>query len=171
MKKIVVTFLSGLLLFSHVSMPAFASDSPDASEAASETIVFEAPSDDIKPNSSSMVDYIASEAKKASNESISDEKRDAAIKYIFDHYSDYYENNTVMENTMYYGYYLEYAYAKNGSENLYANLGIDTYQAIKYVYRNAEKPDSEATLSNLEQIAETLYDIGYDVDEKTPSQD
>ena len=118
-----------------------------------------------------MVDYIAQEAKKSANKSASEEKRDEAITYIVDHFPDFYENNTVMENTMYYGYYLEYAYSQNGPENLYANLGMDTYQAVKYVYRNVEKPEDDSTLANLDQIKESLLDLGYDVDNTTEKSD
>ncbi len=87
----------------------------------------------IEPNTNEMVAQIASEAKKSANESASEEK------------------------AMYYGYYLESAYAKNGSDNIYANLGMDTYQAVKYVYRNAETTDDDHVISNLKQIAEIGY--------------
>ena len=64
--------------------------------------------------------------------------------------------NETMEKTMYYGYYLEYAYSKNGPENIYANLGIDTYQAVKGVYRNVDKVEDDIVQENLRQIEEWL---------------
>lgn len=125
--------------------------------------VAETPVDTPEPNTSAMVDYIASEAKKSANQSSSEEKRDEALNYISSTYPDYFTDNETMEKTMYYGYYLEYAYAKNGSDNLYANLGIDTYQVVKYIYRNAETADSDYTKENLRQIKETLSELGYTV--------
>lgn len=116
-----------------------------------------------KPNTSAMVDYIARKAKEAANISASEEKRDEAIKYIKDNYPNYFSDNETMEKTMYYGYYLEYAYSKNGSTNLYANLGMDTYQAVKYVYRNTETQDDTHVQENLRQIAEALSELGYTV--------
>ena len=116
------------------------------------------------PNTSAMVDYIASSAKKSANQSATEEKRNEAIEYIYSHYPDYYLDNKTMEDTMYYGYYLEYAYAKNGENNLYANLGMDAYQAVKDVYRNVEAKDSDHAKSNIKQIADGLSEIGYDVE-------
>lgn len=167
-KKIFIASLSSLLCLSTVPTYTLAAQEPTITPEAS---VFEVPSEEIEPNKSSMVDYIAQEVKKSANKSASEEKRDEAITYIVDHFPDFYENNTVMENTMYYGYYLEYAYSKNGPENLYANLGMDTYQAVKYVYRNAEKPEDDSTLANLDQIKESLLDLGYDVDNTTEKYD
>ena len=114
-------------------------------------------------NTSEMVDYIASEAKKSANQSVTEEKRNEAIEYIYSHYPDYFSDNETMESTMYYGYYLEYAYAKNGENNLYANLGMDAYQAVKYVYRNTEEKDSEHVKENIKQIADSLYELGYEI--------
>lgn len=48
---------------------------------------------------------------------------------------------------------------------------MDTYQAVKYVYRNAEKPEDDSTLANLDQIKESLLDLGYDVDNTTEKYD
>ena len=69
-----------------------------------------------KPNSSGMVDYIAKEAKASANIGASEEKREEAISFIRDNYPNYFSDNETMEKTMYYGYYLEYAYSKNGSD-------------------------------------------------------
>lgn len=118
----------------------------------------------IEPNTNEMVAQIASEAKKSANESASEEKRDEAINFIYENYPDYFTDNDTMEKTMYYGYYLESAYAKNGSDNIYANLGMDTYQAVKYVYRNVETTDDDHVISNLKQIADALAEIGYYVE-------
>lgn len=119
---------------------------------------------EIKPNTSQMVDSIAHRAKRSANKAATQEKRNEAINYIVKHYPKYFKNNKTMEKTMYYGYYLEYAYAKNGSDNVYANLGMDTYQAVKGVYRKVDKTTDDIVVENLRQIKEGLNKLGYKVD-------
>lgn len=114
-----------------------------------------------QPNTSDMVDYIAKEAKKSANKAATEEKRNEAIEYIYNNYPNYYTDNETMERTMYYGYYLEYAYAKNGSTNLYANLGMDTYQSVKYVYRGTATIEETSIQENLKQIKDALIELGY----------
>lgn len=92
----------------------------------------------LQPNTSAIVDYIASKAKESANQSVTEGKRNAAISFIYKNYPHYFTDNKTIEKMMYYGYYLEYAYAKNGDTNIYANLGMDSYQSVKDVYRNAE---------------------------------
>lgn len=104
---------------------------------------------------------IASEAKKSANQSASEEKRDEALDFISSTYPDYFSDNDTMEKAMYYGYYLEYAYSKNGPTNTYANLGMDLYQAVKYVYRNTETVEDTHVQENLSQIKEALAELGY----------
>lgn len=115
------------------------------------------------PNTSEMVDYIAQQAKTSAEESVSDAKRDEAVEYIRANYPNYYSDNAAMEKAMYYGYYLEYAYEENGSSDPYAVLGMNTYQAVKYVYRGAETVDAQSTQENLGQIAENLAALGISV--------
>ena len=80
------------------------------------------------------------------------------IKSVSDsNYPNYFESNEVMEKTMYYGYLLEYGY-KNKNNN-YADLGMDAYQVVKYVYRGAEKVEDISTQENLKQIAKDLDKI------------
>ena len=80
-----------------------------------------------------------------------------AINFIKENYPNYFESNEVMEKTMYYGYLLEYGY-KNKNNN-YADLGMDAYQVVKYVYRGAEKVEDISTQENLKQIAKDLDKI------------
>ena len=71
------------------------------------------------------VDNIALQAKEdAAN--IDEAKTDEAINYIKDNYNNYFANKEVMEQTMYYGYLLEYAYQDTNVS--YANLGQDAYK-------------------------------------------
>lgn len=107
-----------------------------------------------EPNTSAMVDYIATKAK-ADAKNINDQQTKEAIEFIKSNISDFFRDNEVMETGMYYGYLLEYAY-KDTDNRVYAELGMDTYQAIKYVYRGAEKVEDEATQANIEQIRKSL---------------
>ena len=109
-----------------------------------------------KPNTSARVDEIARQAK-ADAKNIDTEKTIDAVKYIKENYPNYFTNNEVMEKTMYYGYLLEYGY-KNKNNN-YADLGMDAYQVVKYVYRGAEKVEDISTQENLKQIAKDLDKI------------
>ncbi len=118
---------------------------------------------EIAANTSEKVDAIALEAKAATKESITDEERDDAINFIVEHYPDYYVDNEVMEQTMFYGFWLDYAYKDDVSNEDYAKLGTDVAQAVKYVYRGAEKVEDEATQLNLEQVQKGLDTLGYDV--------
>ena len=117
----------------------------------------------VEQNTSEMVDTIAHAAKASANYSSSSEKGDEALSFISALYPNYFTDNSVMEKTMYYGYYLEYAYAKNVPTNLGANVGMDTYQAVKYVYRGSESTDGQHITSNLDQIKDELSQLGYSV--------
>ena len=125
-------------------------------EATTEATTTEMPQPE--PNSSAMVDSIAIQAKKDS-ENATTEKRDEYVKLIAKNYPNFYESNELMEQLMYAGCYLEYGF----KGTTYGELGMDTNQAIKYVYRNVEKPDDNATLENLKQIKESLTQLGIQV--------
>lgn len=58
---------------------------------------------------------------------------------------------------MYYGYLLEYGY--KDTNKAYAELGMDAYQVVKYVYRGAEKVEDISTQENLKQIVKDLANI------------
>lgn len=105
------------------------------------------------PNTSARVDEIARQAKSDASY-INDAFTLEAINYIKNNYPNYFTDNNIMEKTMYYGYLLEYAY--ENTNDLYAELGMDTYQAVKYVYRGTESINDTSTQSNLEQIAKNL---------------
>lgn len=123
-----------------------------------------------EPNTTKMVENIVKKARYDASNGISDEQRNEAIEYIYKHYDNYFESNEIMENVMYYGSLLEYAYeedAKNSSanslESTYFNLGMDANQCVKYVYRNVEDVSDQATQSNLSQIKKALEKLGYTV--------
>lgn len=125
-------------------------------------------------NTSAMVDYIAAEAQESANQAATDEKRDEALDFIASSYPEYFSDNETMEQAIYYGYYLEFAYDINESQ--YAELGMDVEQAVKYVYRGTEAVEDDHVQENLNQIAEILNALGYDVEgeaaeaEQTDSQ-
>lgn len=116
-----------------------------------------------EPNTSEMVDYIYYQAKNDVGGGVNDAKRDEAVEYIRANYPNYYTDNEAMEKTMYYGYWLEEAYEGNGASDPYAVLGMNTYQAVKYVYRGAEGVDAQSTQENLNQIADDLAALGISV--------
>lgn len=137
-----------------------------SSEAETETMP--------EANTSAMVDYIAAEAQESANQAATDEKRDEALDFIASSYPEYFSDNETMEQAIYYGYYLEFAYDINESQ--YAELGMDVEQAVKYVYRGTEAVEDDHVQENLNQIAEILNALGYDVEgeaaeaEQTDSQ-
>lgn len=115
-------------------------------------------------NTSAKVDALARDAKDSVAEGVTDEKRDEAVAFIAEHYPDYYGDNETMEQAIFYGYWLEYAYADDEAARDYAELGMDMEQAVKYVYRGAEKAEDDATQENLGQIKESLEAIGQNVE-------
>ena len=117
-----------------------------------------------EPNTSAKVDALAREAKDSVAEGVTEDMRDEAVAFIVEHYPDYYGDNETMEQAMFYGFWLEYAYDGDEAARGYYNLGMDMEQAVKYVYRGAEKAEDEATKENLAQIKESLEAIGQTVE-------
>ena len=117
-----------------------------------------------EPNTSAKVDALAREAKDSVAGDVTEEMRDEAVAFIVEHYPDYYGDNETMERAMFYGFWLEYAYDGDEGARSYYNLGMDMEQAVKYVYRGAEKAEDEATKENLTQIKESLEAIGQTVE-------
>ena len=154
-----------------IKNPAPVEPDPQPAVSVEEELSAEEPEEEVpaepelpESNSSAMVDYLASEAKKSANQSATEEKRDDAINFIYENYPDYYVDNETMEKAIYYGFYLEYAYGENEGKNYYVDLGMDTEQAVKYVYRGAESVEDSSTQENLSQIAESLNALGYQVE-------
>lgn len=111
-----------------------------------------------KKNSTEMVDQIASVAKEYQAHLIK-KNADKIIKKIRKQTPNFYKNNRTMELYMWYGYLLEYYYPEDDPR---ARLGMDVEQAIKYVYRRAEKESDISTQENLRQITKDLVAIDYD---------
>lgn len=77
----------------------------------------------VEPNTFDMVDTIAHAAKAEANYNGGNSAE--ALSYISSNYPNYFTDNAMMEKTMFYGYYLEYANAKNGYNvsDHFANVG------------------------------------------------
>lgn len=108
-------------------------------------------------NTSAAVDELIRKGKQyALNATEQDFKE--AIQFIDVNYNNYWVDNETMHKGLYYGAMLEYLKHDKDSEE----LGMDTVQVIKYIYRNAEKVEDESTQSNLQQIQRSLNKISDD---------
>lgn len=107
-------------------------------------------------NTSARVDEIAKIAK-ADAVSITNELQNEAVDYISKNYSVCFESNESMELMMYYGGLLDYG-CKDGSVE--KDIGTDSVQVAKYVYRGAEAVDDDGTQENIRQIQEGLKTLG-----------
>lgn len=125
-------------------------------------------------NTKEMVEYLARAARKAANSGINvskavrksskngvtDEKRDEAINFIKENYPNYFTDNETAEKSIYYGYYLEYAYTSNNdTSTLYRNMGKSVESAVKGVYLNTDTVESDTVQENLKQIGNYLSQI------------
>lgn len=111
------------------------------------------------PNTSEMVDYIASKARESA-ESATTEQLQEAVDFLKNNTKSYFSGNENMENTMYYGCLLEYYYS--GTNNEYERIGFQAFKTVKYVYRGIDSVFDEVTYNNvlkLQEMAENLNDI------------
>lgn len=99
-----------------------------------------------------MVDAISVLAR-SDAETASDDQLQDAVTFITNSYPQYFDSYETMEKAMYYGYLLDYAY-EDGDPN--SELGTDTYQVVKGVYRGAEQTDDQSIQENLMQITKDL---------------
>lgn len=114
-----------------------------------------------QPNTTAAIDEFYYKTKENAGKFTEDEIKEA-VKFINANYNDYWTNNDKMHKVLYYGYLLQNIKAdktkidKNSIDyNLY-QLGVDSVQVVKYVYRNVEKVDDTSTQSNLKQIKKSL---------------
>lgn len=147
----------------------------DTSEESSNTVE----SVDLEEMTGSQkVDYFIRQGKD-NYEAVKDDKNDLAdlgLQYIKD-ISKYVENETQfdndanMEDIMTKGGFL-YQYGKDtmdilenagkqeskeySTAKLLNELGTDSIQMVKYVYREIEKPDDSATISNIKQVKKNI---------------
>lgn len=112
----------------------------------------------IESNSSEMVDYLAKKAKADCDTEDIEIITNEAVNFLSSNYPDYFIDNETMENVIYYGFFLEYA--NEDSNQLYAKLGQDACQSVKYVYRGVDSSDDEETQENIRQVGEELKELG-----------
>ncbi len=119
--------------------------------------------------SSARVDQILLQAKYDA-ENVTDEEADKkwqeSFDYLKSHKDNFYEDNEVMEQSMYYGEYIYRYIEANTPANDVSELqdstraaydaGYNTVKAIKYVYRGEESQDSESTINALTKAKENL---------------
>lgn len=110
-----------------------------------------------EPNTSAAVDELILRGKNDSKNATKDDIKEA-VKFINDSYNKYWIDNETMQKTMYYGALLQYS---NENKNI-KELGLDSEQVVKYIYRKAEKVEDESTQANLTQIKKSLNKISDD---------
>lgn len=131
----------------------------------------ESPSVSAESNTSARLDEILTVAKYDAENISEDEvldKWNEAFKYLKEHQTNFYENNEVMEQAIYYGEfickYIELnAIATNVSElpdetRAAYEAGYNTVKAIKYVYRGVESESDQVTQDNLKE-AQSYLDL------------
>jgi sensor domain CHASE-containing protein len=119
------------------------------------------------PNTSARVDQIMLQAKDDAENFSEDEATEtweAGFDYLKAHMENFYESNEVMEQSMYYGTFI-YEYVESNATDM-NNLtdssqaaydaGTNTVEAIKYVYRDAEKIEDASTQGKLQEAKENL---------------
>lgn len=117
----------------------------------------------LEPNTSAMVDNLILKGKEKAK-SANETELNEALNYIKENIDNCFENNDVMANFIYYGSVLEYYYAKdnnsvNGFDNVKGEIGMNAVQAVKYVYRNAEKSTDNGPIENIKQVKEGFSKI------------
>lgn len=91
------------------------------------------------------------EAKYASDDSIR-----MAVNYIRYDSQNFFKNNKVMEEALYYGYYLQYACQSDPEKEIFSDLGKGACLSIAYVYRGVDNENSTFTQTNLDKVKATL---------------
>ena len=121
--------------------------------------------------SSARVDEILSKATDDAKNTPGDagSQCEEALSYLKEHAENFYENNEIMEKSMYYGCFI-YSYIENSTEakdvselnnedRTKYDAGYNTVKAIKYVYRGAEKIEDKSTQNALKETQDALNKI------------
>ena len=169
MKKKLLTSI--LVTFLALSLTACADSEkePEPEKSAKSTEKVDKPTADAEPNTSAKVDEIllkAIEDAKSMSENEATQKWEEAFDYLKSHSENFYENNEVMEQSMYYGEFIYQYIETNSNASDVSQLedstraaydaGYNTVKAIKYVYRNAATPDDPDTVSALQEAKDAL---------------
>lgn len=107
-----------------------------------------------EPQTSAMVDYIISTAKRDAGGPDAEAKAAAAFDWIVANVPQWYDGPEIMEQAIYNGALVEYFYYV--TDRIRSDIGADTVQSVKYVYRGIETVLDDATLENIRQIKEGI---------------
>lgn len=102
----------------------------------------------------SMVDHLISMGKIDAGKEGAEEKANAAFEWIVSTAPQWYDGPEVMEQAIYNGTLVEYFYYV--TDRVRSDIGKDTVQAVKYVYRGVETVLDDATQENIRQIKEGI---------------
>ena len=112
-------------------------------------------------NTTAAIDELYNNAKENSKGTNENDIKEA-IKYISDNYNNYWTDNDKMHKILYYGYWLQCIKKdtaqdnKNTIDRAIYQLGTNSVQVVKYVYRNIEKIEDTSTQTNLKEIKKNL---------------
>ena len=122
-----------------------------------------------EPNTSARLDQILLKAKRDAENASEEEATilwEESFAYLKEHMNNFYENNEVMEKSMYYGAFIYQYIEANANATDISELedstraayeaGYNTVHAIKYVYRNAASVDDEDTQNALKEATDNL---------------
>lgn len=159
-KLLIIIAVAIVLLFSSCVAALSGEDDPSTPAAASTPAISSEESNNEKTgaNTTEMVDRIARQAKDDA-EKASEKDLNNAYAFICKNYKNCFDSSETMEQMMYNGWLLEYAYEGDSDKNDYYHLGQDAEQLVKYVYRGEEKPEDQATKENLSQIETSIGKI------------
>lgn len=107
----------------------------------------------VEPYTSKMIDVISRAARNSANYMATTAKREEALNFIKNNYPNYWTNEDTLIKSIYYGYYLSYAF---DNSSVYSNLGFDVYEIGKAIYRQEEVPESDFVQNNLRKIQENI---------------
>ncbi len=110
--------------------------------------------DDIKRNTTAMVDYLIAEAREPASNENAKANAENCYNWIVENVDAFFTDNLTMEKAIYAGALVEYYYT--GKDDIRAGVGMDAVQAVKYVYRGVETALDDATQENIRQIKDGI---------------
>lgn len=114
----------------------------------------EQPINEIDSNTTAKVDDLITKAKADAESANAAALASNAWNWIVETFPEWYNSNEIMEQTIYNGALVEYYFT--GKDDVRAEVGMDTVQAVKYVYRGVETVLDDATQENIRQIQENI---------------
>lgn len=128
---------------------------PEATPTVEATVTPE-PTEEVAPEqgTTAMVDHIISIAKEDAGGPDAEAKAVAAYEWIVENVPQWYDGLEIMERAIYNGTLVEYFYYV--TDRVRSDIGADTVQSVKYVYRGVETVLDNATQENIRQIKEGI---------------